>query len=93
MATTWDINRVSYQFGTRKCVQLKDLLRKRDKYQSRKDYFNYNKIEVRIKNLLSELHHQASTFLCKRYNNIILPELDVKQLVKKVKSKEYRKQF
>lgn len=91
LATTWDLNDNSYQFGNRKIVQIKDLLKKRDYYQSKKDKLNYIKIENRIKNLINELHHQTSTFLCKRYNNIILPELNVKDLIKKVKNKEFRK--
>ena len=49
---------------------------------------NYNRIEILIKNLISE--YITSTFLCKRYNNIILPELNVIQL-KVVKNREYRK--
>jgi len=89
--TTWDINGVSYEFGKLKHVQIKDLLRKRDYYQSCRDKKNYTKIEIRIKNLVRELHHQTSTFLCKRYRNIILPELDVRSLVRKTKNKEYRK--
>ena len=40
---------------------------------------------------MNELHHKTGTFLCKRYCNIILPELDVRSLVKKIKSKVYRK--
>lgn len=91
LATTWDINNNRYQFGNRKIIQIKDLLKKRDYYQSKKDKINYIKIENRIKNLISELHHQTSTFLCKRYNNIILPELNVKDLIKKVNNKEFRK--
>lgn len=91
LVTTWEPTNKSYKFGENKSLQIKLLLRKRDMYQSKKDFKNYNKIEIRIKNLVSELHHETSTFLCKRYTNIILPELDVRQLVKKVKSKEYRK--
>lgn len=91
LVCTWDISNNSYQFGSNKSIQIKDLLKKRDLYQRHKDIYNYNKIEIRIKNLISELHHKTSNFLCKRYNNIILPTLNVRDLVKKVKSKEYRK--
>ena len=91
LVTTWDSTNKSYKFGENKSSQIKLLLKKRDMYQSKNDFKNYNRIEIRIKNLVNELHHQASTFLCKRYKNIILPVLDVKQLVKKVENKEYRK--
>lgn len=91
LVTTWDPTNKSYKFGENKSSQIKMLLKKRDLYQSRNDFKNFNKIEILIKNLISELHHKTSTFLCKRYKNIILPELDVRQLIKKVKNREYRK--
>ena len=34
--TTWDITRTSYTFGNRKSKQIMDLLKKRDKYQSKR---------------------------------------------------------
>jgi len=95
LVTTWapetERNKSSYSFGSRKSIQIRDLLRKRDMYQSCKDFKNYNKVEIRIKNLTDELHHRTSTFLCKNYSSIILPELDVRSLIKKTQSKQYRK--
>jgi putative transposase len=91
MITTWDTKNVSYMFGSGKSFQMRDLLKKRDKCQSRGDKRNYIKLEIRIHNLMNELHHKTGTFLCKRYRNIILPELGVTDLVKQVKSKAYRK--
>lgn len=91
MVTTWDNTNTSYFFGTGKSKQIKSLLKKRDFYQSIKNQKNYIKIENRIKNLMDELHHKMGTFLCKRYRNIISPKLDVKQLIDKVPSREYRK--
>lgn len=91
MVTTWDLNNTSYFFGTGKSKQIKFLLKKRDFAQSIGNKRNYIKIENRIKNLMSELHHKTSTFLCKRYRNIISPKLNVKSLIEKVPSKEYRK--
>ena len=91
MITSWDNDRNSYFFGTGKSKQIKSLLKKRDFYQSIGNKKNYIKIENRIKNLMNDLHHKTSTFLCKRYRNIISPKLDVKNLVEKVPSREYRK--
>lgn len=91
MITTWDPSDTTYKFGSNKFKQVKDLLKKRDRYQSLGNKMGYIQIEQRIKNLMSELHHQTGTYLCKRYRNIILPELNVKELVKKVESREYRK--
>lgn len=90
LITTWN-QKESFSFGNRKTKQIKHLLLKRDQYQSTNNKKNYNKIEIRIKNLTDELHHKTSTFLCKNYTNIILPELDVKRLIKKTPNKEYRK--
>lgn len=90
IVTTWN-TRESLHFGTRKSKQIKDLLLKRDKYQSMKNKRQFNKIEIRIKNLTSELHHKISNKLCKTYENIILPELDVRSLIRKGPYPEYRK--
>lgn len=91
MVTTWDIKNRSYHFGTGKSIQIKQLLKKRSVAQSNGNKKDYIKIEIRIKNLMNELHHKTSTFICKRYRKIILPELNVNQLIKKVNSREYRK--
>lgn len=98
IATAWSPNN-EYTFGNNKFKQIKDLLKKRDKYQSNNSKKNYIKIENRIKNLVNELHHKTTTFLCKRYRNIIAPELKVKELIKEKnlkhmkerQKKEYRK--
>lgn len=89
--TTWDITRTSYTFGNRKSKQIMDLLKKRDHYQSKKNMKQYHKIETRITNLVTEMHHHCSTFLCKRYKNIIIPKLNVKSLVQKAYGKAYKK--
>lgn len=81
IATAWSPNN-QYMFGNNKYKQIKDLLKKRDMYQSINSKKNYIKIENRIKNLTNELHHKTTTFLCKRYRNIISPELKVKELIK-----------
>ena len=91
--TSWDNTNKSYFFGTRKSIQIKYLLKKRNKYQSSNDKINFMKIEIRIKNLINELHHDTSTFLCKRYNNIILPKLNVRDIIKKKKNKYMSKDF
>jgi transposase len=92
--TTWDIRGKSYTFGYRKSKQIMDLLKKRDKYQGKKNKWGmiqYHKIETKIENLITEMHHHCSTFLCKRYRNIIIPKLDVKNLVKQSFGKMYKK--
>ena len=85
------ITRTSYTFGNRKSKQIMDLLKKRDKYQSKKNMKQYHKIELRITNLITEMHHHCSTFLCKRYKNIIIPKLSVKSLVQQSYGKAYKK--
>lgn len=98
IATAWSPNN-EYMFGNNKFIQIKHLLKKRDMYQSNNSMKNYIKIENRIKNLVNELHHKTTTFLCKRYRNIIAPELKVKELIKEKnlkhlkekQKKEYRK--
>ena len=91
MITSWDNTSTSYFFGTGKSKQIKFLLKKRDFAQSIGNKRNYIKIENRIKNLMNDLHHKTSTFLCKRYRNIVSPKLNVKSLIEKIPSKEYRK--
>lgn len=91
LATTWDNQGVSYNFGNRKSIQIKHLLLKKNKYQSHNNTKEMNKIEIRIKNLINELHHKTSTFLCHRYSKIIIPELDVRGLIEKKFGKEYNK--
>lgn len=91
MATSWSCNGDSYNFGNRKTIQIKDLLLKKSYYQKYGNIKEMNKIEVRLKNLQKQLHHSTSTFLCKRYRNIIIPKLNVKSLVEKSNSKEYNK--
>ena len=89
--TTWDISRTSYTFGNRKSKQIMDLLKKRDKYQSNNNMKQFHKLETRITNLITEMHHHCSTFLCKRYKNIIIPKLSVKSLVQQAYGKTYKK--
>jgi transposase len=91
MATTWSPDSCSYNFGNRKTIQIKDLLLKKSYYHRIGNTKQMNSIEIRLKNLQKELHHSTSTFLCKRYRNIIVPKLDVKKLVEKSNSKEYNK--
>lgn len=85
--TTWDINENSYMFGVNKRNQIFNLAKKMSKYQSKKKWKEFHKIKIKIYNLINELHHKTSTFLCKRYRNIIIPKLNVKELVKHAKSK------
>lgn len=91
-AVTWDPSERTYFFGVSTYKhKIKGLIKKRDFYQSIGNKRNFIKIENRVKNLMNELHHKTSTFLCQNYRNIISPKLDVKNLVEKVKSREYRK--
>ena len=91
MITTWDPSQRSFIFGNRKTNQIKDLLLKKSMYQSKNNWRAMNSIEVKIKTLVKQLHHHASTFICKRYNTVIVPKLDVKNLTQKKYSRDYNK--
>lgn len=88
---SWDASDKSYKFGSGLTRRIGYLLKRRNYHQSRGNKREFKKLEIRIRNLQTELHHSTSTFLCKRYNKIIIPKLDVRRLVRKTRSREYRR--
>ena len=79
---------IAVDLGVRKMATTWDI--KGNSYNFGNKY-QMNNIEIRLKNLQKELHHNTSTFLCKKYKNIIIPKLNVRELVNKSNSKEYNK--
>ena len=92
-ATTWDPTDKSYMFGTGKWKQIKDLLKKKSYYQSNGNQRQMNNIEIRIANLINEMHHKTSTFLCKKYSTIIYPHFDAIGIVNRIQQNEKTKNY
>jgi transposase len=59
LVATWDPQNRSYTFGKGMKFKIIDLLYKKSLYQSVGDKQNMRKIEIRIQNLVSEMHHQC----------------------------------
>lgn len=52
------------------------------------------KLYQRSKNIVKELHNQSANFLCKNYDNILIPKFETQKMVKSKRSfKEYKKDF
>lgn len=74
----------------RLCFYLDDLMSKISKEKSKKKYRMRkaaNRIRIKIRNLISELHWKTANFLCKNFDIILLPSFETSQMVKKGKRK------
>jgi putative transposase len=54
-----------------------------DKLISRRQYNAAARMRVRIKNLVTELHHKTANFLCSNFKVIFLPTFETSEMVKK----------
>ncbi|MEO5332639.1 MAG: transposase [Magnetococcus sp. YQC-5] len=48
------------------------------------------RIRWRIKDLVSEIHHKAATWLCKSFDVVVIPPFETSQMVSKLRSKTAR---
>ena len=65
------------------------------KAKTRKRHHNsYNRLRLRIKNLVDELHHKVARFLVEKFDGILLPTFEVSEMVlrsgRKIQSKSVR---
>jgi transposase len=52
------------------------------------------KLYQRSKNIVKELHNQSANFLCKNYDNILIPKFETQKMIRTKKSfKEYKNDF
>ena len=85
----------SEDFGRicRLCYYLDELQSKISKAKSRKKKRLKKaaaKLRWRIKDLISEIHHKAATWLCKTFDTIVIPPFETSQMVSKLRSKTAR---
>lgn len=50
-----------------------------------------NRLRLRIKNLVTDMHHKFAKWLCETYKVILLPKFDTQSMVKKSKNGIFRK--
>lgn len=89
-----DLHR-TIELGDKANERIYPLLKKVDKYISRKSKIKKNKqmnkrikrLRKRIKNLQQELHKKSSSWLCNTYKNIIIPDFESRQMSKKINRK------
>jgi putative transposase len=100
-ATCYDPSGLMIKFGDFDIGLLARLLHYKGKLQSQITHIDNHReryhtkkallrIFLRIKNLVDDCHKKVATFLCKNYNTIYIPKLDLhsmKNISKKVKSK------
>lgn len=80
-----DIGRIS-----RLCYYLDDLISRTSKIKGNKKHrmkLAQNRIRLKIKNLIKEIHHKTSLFLVKNFDVILLPTFEVRSMVLKLKRK------
>jgi putative transposase len=51
------------------------------------------RLELRIRNLVSELHHKLALWLCRNYETILLPSFRVSQMVRKKDSRGHKRKL
>jgi len=52
-----------------------------------------NKIEMKIKNKISDIHRKTAKFLCKKYDTVMIPEFKVQQMTKKKENGEWKRKI
>jgi putative transposase len=75
----------------RKLRYLDNLISKKDKTKDKKIKKTLKKqikkVRIYIRNLQDELHKKTSTWLCKNYSNVVIPQFGSKDMVKKKERK------
>ena len=77
----------------RLCYELDNLMSRMSKarcQQKRRIKKAAERIRWKIKDLVSEIHHKAATWLCKTFDVVVIPPFETSQMVSKLRSKTAR---
>jgi putative transposase len=77
----------------RLCYQLDELMSKISKAKSREKRRlkkAAERLRWKIKDLISEIHHQSATWLCKTFDVVVIPQFETQKMVSKLRSKTAR---
>ena len=91
MFTGYDLSNNPIIIGQNRYLKIKRLLLKVNEYKSKGNKKEVIKLENYLNNIQLDLRHKATYYLVTNYKNIIFPYLNIKQFVKKIPNKEYRK--
>lgn len=80
-------NKAHYQFATTSTNKIKNIIQRIEKVKNRKTepwYAKYTaKLRTKIRNKVADLHWKTASFLCKRFDNILVGNMSTKGIIKK----------
>ena len=88
LATVYS-NKTFRYFGKKEYIHLKKIVKKIEIAQSKKNKKLKLFLENKKKKILTNLYHQISNYLLKKFNSILIPTLDIKQLLRKGKNNRW----